>query len=59
VIRGNEIQQLPVGEAFMHYSNVAPARVKLMPWWERADANQIKEDKATAQQRRDRQGAIR
>jgi type IV secretion system protein VirD4 len=59
VIRGNEIQQLPVGDAFMHYSNVAPARVKLMPWWERADANQIKEDKATAQQRRDRQGAIR
>ncbi|MET3174646.1 UNVERIFIED_ORG: type IV secretion system protein VirD4 [Arthrobacter sp. UYCu721] len=59
VIRGNEIQQLPVGEAFMHYSNVAPARVKLMPWWERTDANQIKEDKATAQQRRDRQGAIR
>ncbi|MFJ6303091.1 type IV secretory system conjugative DNA transfer family protein [Pseudarthrobacter oxydans] len=59
VIRGNEIQQLPVGEAFMHYSNVAPARVNLMPWWERADANQIKEDKAAAQQRRDRQGAIR
>ena len=59
VIRGNEIQQLPVGEAFMHYSNVAPARVKLMPWWERADANQIKDDKAAAQQRRDRQGAIR
>ncbi|NHW49448.1 type IV secretory system conjugative DNA transfer family protein [Paenarthrobacter sp. MSM-2-10-13] len=48
VIRGNEIQQLPVGEAFMHYSNVAPAVVKLMPWWERADADQIKSDKAAA-----------
>jgi type IV secretory pathway TraG/TraD family ATPase VirD4 len=48
VIRGNEIQQLPVGEAFMHYSNVAPAVVKLMPWWERADADQIKSDKASA-----------
>lgn len=48
VIRGNEIQQLPVGEAFMHYSNVAPARVQLMPWWERPDADQIKTDKAAA-----------
>lgn len=48
VIRGNEIQQLPVGEAFMHYSNVAPAVVKLMPWWERPDADQIKSDKAAA-----------
>ncbi|MFM9432785.1 type IV secretory system conjugative DNA transfer family protein [Arthrobacter sp. MP_2.3] len=48
VIRGNEIQQLPVGEAFMHYSNVAPARVKLMPWWERPDADQIRTDKAAA-----------
>lgn len=48
VIRGNEIQQLPVGEAFMHYSNVAPAVVKLMPWWERPDADQIKADKAAA-----------
>lgn len=48
VIRGNEIQQLPVGEAFMHYSNVAPAKVKLMPWWERPDADQIKADKTAA-----------
>ena len=43
----------------MHYSNVAPARVKLMPWWERSDANQIKEDKVAAQQRRDRQEVTR
>lgn len=48
VIRGNEIQQLPVGEAFMHYSNVRPARVTLTPWWERPDADQIRKDKATA-----------
>lgn len=49
VIRGYEIQQLPVGEAFMHYSNVAPARVKLTPWWERPDADQITKDKKAAQ----------
>jgi type IV secretion system protein VirD4 len=48
VIRANEIQQLPVGEAFMHYSNVRPARVKLTPWWDREDAEQIRKDKATA-----------
>ncbi|MGC0239571.1 type IV secretory system conjugative DNA transfer family protein [Arthrobacter sp. SD76] len=48
VIRGNEIQQLPVGEAFMHYSNVRPARVTLTPWWERPDADQIRKDKAAA-----------
>ena len=48
VIRGNEIQQLPIGEAFMHYSNVRPARVTLTPWWERPDADQIRKDKATA-----------
>lgn len=48
VIRGNEIQQLPVGEAFMHYSNVRPARVTLTPWWERPDADQIRKDKTAA-----------
>lgn len=49
VVRGHDIQQLPVGEAFMHYSNLPPARVKLTPWWERPDADQIKKDKAAAE----------
>ncbi|MFK4637210.1 type IV secretory system conjugative DNA transfer family protein [Paenarthrobacter histidinolovorans] len=48
VIRAHDIQQLPVGEAFMHYSNVKPAKVKLTPWWERKDAEQIRADKAAA-----------
>ena len=48
VIRGNEIQQLPVGEGFMHYSNVRPARVTLTPWWDRPDADQIRKDKTAA-----------
>lgn len=57
VIRGHEIQQLPVGEAFMHYSNVAPARVKLTPWWERTDADQITKDKKAAQLRKEANAA--
>jgi len=57
VIRGHEIQQLPVGEAFMHYSNVAPARVKLTPWWERTDADQITKDKKAAQSRKEANAA--
>ncbi|MCP1415628.1 type IV secretory system conjugative DNA transfer family protein [Paenarthrobacter sp. A20] len=48
VIRAHDIQQLPVGEAFMHYSNVKPAKVKLTPWWERKDAEQIRADKTAA-----------
>jgi type IV secretory pathway TraG/TraD family ATPase VirD4 len=59
VIRGSEIQQLPVGEAFMHYSNVAPARVTLTPWWDRPDSAQIKEDKAAAQRLKDQAAALR
>ncbi|MDQ0104456.1 type IV secretory pathway TraG/TraD family ATPase VirD4 [Paenarthrobacter nicotinovorans] len=48
VIRAHDIQQLPVGEAFMHYSNVKPSKVKLTPWWERKDAAQIRADKTAA-----------
>ncbi|MCD4850603.1 type IV secretory system conjugative DNA transfer family protein [Arthrobacter sp. AK01] len=48
VLRAHDIQQLPVGEAFMHYSNVKPAKVKLTPWWERKDAEQIRADKTAA-----------
>lgn len=59
VIRGSEIQQLPVGEAFMHYSNVPPARITLTPWWERSDSAQIKEDKAAAQRIKDEAAALR
>lgn len=57
VIRGYEIQQLPVGEAFMHYSNIAQARVKLTPWWERPDADQITKDKKAAQSLKERNAA--
>lgn len=45
VIRGYQIQQLDVGEAFMHYSNIRPAIVKLVPWWKRPDADTIRERK--------------
>jgi type IV secretion system protein VirD4 len=41
VIRGYEIQQMRVGEAFMHYSNVPPTIVDLVPYWERPDAAEI------------------
>lgn len=45
VIRGYQIQQMNVGEAFMHYSNVPPTIVKLIPYWERHDAADIKSRK--------------
>ena len=41
----------------MHYSNVAPARVKLTPWWERTDADQITKDKKAAQSRKEEKAA--
>ena len=49
VIRAHQIQQLDQGKAFMHYANVRPAVVDLTPYWERADVEQIKKDKAAAE----------
>lgn len=54
VLRAHEIQQLPQGKAFMHYTNVRPAVVDLTPYWERPDADQIRDDKKTAEALTDR-----
>jgi len=49
VIRAHEIQQMTRGQGFMHYSNLRPAVVDLIPYWERPDGAQIKKDKATVE----------
>jgi type IV secretion system protein VirD4 len=49
VIRGHEIQQLPVGEAFIHDSKRCPGPRETHPWWERPDADQITKDKRAEQ----------
>ena len=45
VILAHEIQQLDRGQGFMHYSNLRPAVVDLIPYWDRPDGEQIAQDR--------------
>lgn len=45
VILAHQIQQLDRGQGFMHYSNLRPAVVDLIPYWDRPDGEQIAQDR--------------
>ncbi|MHA7174855.1 type IV secretory system conjugative DNA transfer family protein [Arthrobacter monumenti] len=48
-MRAEQIQQMDVGQAMIAYRNLRPARVQLTPFWERADAVAIRDDKRAAE----------
>ena len=50
VMSADDIRRMPVGTGLLFYRGLKAAHVRFTPWWERDDADQLKDDKAQAEQ---------
>lgn len=49
IMTPKQINEIPEGTALLRYRNRAPIHIKLLPWWDRKDADEISRGKSETQ----------